>query len=1061
MKRESSDKTNEEPDSGDAKQELHLGNDLKWEFDPKLDTKDDFKQIQVIGKGGFGTVCKIMHIPTQKVLAGKLVNSNLVDNPNTRKEIENEIKLMKEVDSEYTVHYFGSVQYNGAMMILMEYCDCGSLRDILDVREQVLTEDQISIVMRDLLKGLQLIHTRFRIVHRDIKAANILLMSTGEIKIADFGVSRRFEKSETIHTMTIVGTPYWMAPEVITGSRYSFSADLWSVGITAVELSEGAPSNVELPPTKAMIEIAKTGFPGYRFPQMHSPELMDFVSHCVVMPPDKRWTIEQLLEHPFIKRSENMPRLEILADLIQAGPRAAIQGNKMVNDSMMSFATGRGLTNRNLQHANQMPMGAGDTFNSMQMPFTSDGTTGSFDSFSTNGFSSKLGQGGAFLNTATNIDTFGAVGNFDTFGNSTFGNSAMNSFANNGFDSVGLDSQSNFSSFNMQGPSGLKPASNFNSFKASEGLNSGFDSFSTSGFNSGFDSFSGFDSNKAPNRSGLSPNNLHSGAYDSFNNAGFSSVSSESFDQYAAAINQNIQKQNQNKGHFMSPGGADLASATNFDSLSGFDSAAISQNQMHHKQFASPGPQNLDSFALPGMTGAGIDTFSQNLNKAKQQQLQQEIQKRKQEIARQQQQQQPQKNFMSPGGADLASSTNFDSFALSGSPGGFDSFAPGSNGFDSFAPGNNGFDSFALNSSNNFDTFSSPSGQLSPSNDQKSPQQAQKNFMSPGGADLASSRNFDSFALPGSPGGFDSFAAGNNGFDSFAAGNNGFDSFAPGNNGFDSFALNSSNNFDTFSQSMNNNSNKPEQAAEEKKGGNFVKPTNNFDTANFPSFEAFLSESHKNDNAKSPESNKGEEKPSQSDEAKEQELNARQQAQLQAQQQAQLQAQQQAQLQAQQQAQLKAQQEAHFRAQAMQQQQAMQPQSKPPLPPTGRHPPNEPLKPVPAQRPIPAQRPVPAQRPSPPQNVVPPQRPPMNQRNQQNIPIQPQNPQQTLSNNNQEQPRTISTNTLLIIGLLLVVLFVLGPEGFVAAGTLIIVIVIILSYGKRDRDIGGFAPHRD
>lgn len=298
----------------EVKHAVHLDNKLGWSFDPSVDPKKVFTKLKVLGKGGFGTVLQIVHRPTMKVLAGKLINPNLVDE-NTKAEIQHEIELMIAVDSDYTVHYYGSVMFEGSLMILMEYCDRGSLRDLLDAREQVLSEDQISIVLHDILMGLHLIHHRHRIVHRDIKAANILITTDSEIKIADFGVSRQFD-SENAQTMTITGTPYWMAPEVIKGSYYSFPADIWSLGITAVEFAEGAPPYVEYPPTKAMVEIAIKGFPGYRFPQMHSPEFTDFVSKCVIVDQSQRWTTGQLLEHPFIKRSERLPRAQVLRELL-------------------------------------------------------------------------------------------------------------------------------------------------------------------------------------------------------------------------------------------------------------------------------------------------------------------------------------------------------------------------------------------------------------------------------------------------------------------------------------------------------------------------------------------------------------------------------------------------------------------------------------------------------------------------------------------------------------------------------------------------------------------------
>jgi serine/threonine protein kinase len=308
---------------------IHIDRHLNWSFDPSVDPRSVFRQVRRIGAGGFGIVWQIMYVPSMKVLAGKLINPSLV-NGRTRRELEAEIDLMREVDSPHTVKYYGSVKYNGSLMILMEYCARGSLRDLLDSRERVLSEDQISIVIRDLLKGLQLLQTRHRIVHRDIKAANILITADCSIRIADFGVSRRFS-SGNCQTVTIVGTPYWMAPEVISGCSYSFPADLWSVGITAVELAEGAPPYVELAPTKAMIEIAAKGFPGYRYPHLHSSDFCDFVAHCVAYDPNRRWTIAELLEHPFIKRADRLVRADVLTDMVSGrgggdGPVGEVHG---------------------------------------------------------------------------------------------------------------------------------------------------------------------------------------------------------------------------------------------------------------------------------------------------------------------------------------------------------------------------------------------------------------------------------------------------------------------------------------------------------------------------------------------------------------------------------------------------------------------------------------------------------------------------------------------------------------------------------------------------------------
>lgn len=294
---------------------VHMSSNFEWEYDPSVNPSTIFAKVRIIGQGSFGTVAEILHSPSMTILAGKLINQKFLEKDTSKTELTNEIDILRQINSPYTVKYFGTVPLEGSLMILMEFCDRCSLRNILDARQQVLSEDQISFVMHDLLKCLETIHNNYQMVHRDIKSANILLTSKAEIKISDFDVSKIFE-SDSFQNMTIIGAPYWMAPEVISGISYNYEADIWSVGITAVELCEGAPPYAELDPTKAMIEIAIKGFPGYRFPSMHSPELCDFISHCVETDPSKRWKIEQLLEHPFIKRSENLNKLETFQNII-------------------------------------------------------------------------------------------------------------------------------------------------------------------------------------------------------------------------------------------------------------------------------------------------------------------------------------------------------------------------------------------------------------------------------------------------------------------------------------------------------------------------------------------------------------------------------------------------------------------------------------------------------------------------------------------------------------------------------------------------------------------------
>jgi len=297
---------------------VHVDRDLNWTFDSSVDPNEVFKKIKVIGQGGFGTVHMVVHSPSFFMLAGKIINSSLLNSSSSQALLQ-EIQLMRKVETPYTVKYFGSVDFDGSLMILMEYCDRGSLRDIMDRNLEALTESQISLVMKNLLEALKIIHEKYLIIHRDIKAANILLNSKFDVRIADFGVSRRFETT-TCQTTTTVGTPYWMAPEVIRGQRYSFSADVWSVGITAVELAEGAPPYSEYPPTRALVEIATKGFPGFRFPESHSESFKDFVEKCIPMDPNARASIDELLEHPFIKNAPTTSKELVIKPLFKYAP---------------------------------------------------------------------------------------------------------------------------------------------------------------------------------------------------------------------------------------------------------------------------------------------------------------------------------------------------------------------------------------------------------------------------------------------------------------------------------------------------------------------------------------------------------------------------------------------------------------------------------------------------------------------------------------------------------------------------------------------------------------------
>lgn len=312
------------PFESELNQDIYQYKDQELHFDDiNTDPHLVFSKLSDTGKGSFGIVSQIVYLPTMRLLAGKFLNPALI-NDTIKKDIFNDVNQMREIKSDNIIQYYGCVSFEESLLILMEYCEHGSLRDIMNEKQLGISEDQISIILFDLLNAIQHIHHEHKIIHRDIKASNLLLNSESKIKISDFILTSRFEfpslqptDSLLYQTIGIVGTPYWMAPEVISSSQYSFPSDIWSIGITAVELSEGSPPYIEYTPSKAMINIVKNGFPGYRFPDKHSTEFKDFVSHCVQMDPSLRWTCSSLLEHPFIQRAKKMNRKKVLEELIQ------------------------------------------------------------------------------------------------------------------------------------------------------------------------------------------------------------------------------------------------------------------------------------------------------------------------------------------------------------------------------------------------------------------------------------------------------------------------------------------------------------------------------------------------------------------------------------------------------------------------------------------------------------------------------------------------------------------------------------------------------------------------
>jgi hypothetical protein len=212
-----------------------------------------------------------------------------------------EINIMKSSKQENIVEYIDSfIVENNKLWVVMELMDGGCLTDVLEQFDRVrLDETQIAHVCLMTLKALRYIHRSHRI-HRDIKSDNILLNSRGEVKIADFGYAAQLT-AEKDKRKTVVGTPYWMAPELIRGHDYGTKVDIWSLGIMLMEMIEGEPPYLEYPPLRALFLITTKGIPPIQKPDLFSPELIDFYDKCLEKDVDKRPGADELLEHGFLR----------------------------------------------------------------------------------------------------------------------------------------------------------------------------------------------------------------------------------------------------------------------------------------------------------------------------------------------------------------------------------------------------------------------------------------------------------------------------------------------------------------------------------------------------------------------------------------------------------------------------------------------------------------------------------------------------------------------------------------------------------------------------------------
>lgn len=269
---------------------------------PKVRIKDmgnsRYIRKEILGQGAFGVVYSALDKETSKIVAVKcLINKEDI------KEFEVELKLLKKMKNSSIIRYFDSfTDRTGALHIVMEYAEGGSLQDVIN-NYGPLNEFSASVFTVQILKGLEFLHKQ-NIIHRDIKAANILFRN-GEAKLADFGLALDLVSYGRTLRET-AGSPYWMAPEVINGDPVNHKCDIWSVGVTIIELMTGKPPFYELPPMPAMFQIA--GPKPIPIPEKVTPQCKDFLSLCLNKNSVDRADSTQLLKHPWVQQAMLMKR---------------------------------------------------------------------------------------------------------------------------------------------------------------------------------------------------------------------------------------------------------------------------------------------------------------------------------------------------------------------------------------------------------------------------------------------------------------------------------------------------------------------------------------------------------------------------------------------------------------------------------------------------------------------------------------------------------------------------------------------------------------------------------